>query len=122
MWRRFYEKHRERMCAKSREQYRRHKAKHHAACRRRAQKQVEYIKHLKATTPCSDCKQQFPWFVMEFDHVRGTKKHCVTSLTGSLRLVEEEIAKCDIVCANCHRIRTYNRKTLYKSLHPKRAA
>lgn len=51
---------------------------------------------------------------MEFDHVpeRGPKlKSVVCSARNGLQTEEfkNEIAKCDIVCANCHRIRTYNR-------------
>jgi hypothetical protein len=47
---------------------------------------------------------------MDFDHVRGEKQSNVASLVGmsaSEERLRAEIAKCDVVCANCHRERTY---------------
>jgi hypothetical protein len=47
---------------------------------------------------------------MDFDHVRGVKKAMVSTMThNAWRTVLEEIAKCDLVCANCHRDRTQGR-------------
>ena len=50
---------------------------------------------------------------MDFDHVRGTKVTILAKLRSgraSLSKIEAEIAKCEVVCANCHRIRTYLRR------------
>ncbi len=61
--------------------------------------------------PCMDCGIKYPYYVMDFDHVRGEKKFNLSSTTiGSkaYKRIEDEIAKCDVVCANCHRARTYN--------------
>lgn len=46
---------------------------------------------------------------MDFDHVRGSKVGNVSEMLGSTSLADllMEIAKCDVVCANCHRLRTY---------------
>lgn len=60
--------------------------------------------------PCADCGKRYPPFVMDFDHVRGTKRANVSLLAGSgatEAAIEAEIAKCDVVCANCHRERTH---------------
>lgn len=75
-------------------------------------KQREYLITLKSTTPCKDCSSIFPHYVMDFDHVRGVKKGNVTTLAAKLGMkkLQEEIDKCDIVCANCHKVRTYNRR------------
>ncbi len=57
---------------------------------------------------CSDCGNK-DWRVLEFDHVRGTKIKSIADMVGygfSVERILEEIAKCDIRCANCHRIRT----------------
>ena len=64
--------------------------------------------------PCFDCGIKYPPYVMDFDH-----KDPTTKLTNINRMIhvhnfsEEkiltEINKCDIVCANCHRVRTYSR-------------
>ena len=70
------------------------------------------INHLKSA-PCMDCKGIFPPIVMDFDHVRGEKAHNVSHMflhrESSWEAILEEVAKCELVCANCHRIRTANR-------------
>lgn len=69
----------------------------------------EYIDKLK-DVPCLDCGQIFPNCVMEFDHVpeRGKKLFNIGHFYGKIEAArfQDEIAKCDVVCANCHRIRT----------------
>jgi len=60
--------------------------------------------------PCSDCKQKYPYYVMDLDHVRGIKNFnlSVAARHGrSINKIMEEISKCDVVCANCHRLRTF---------------
>ena len=49
---------------------------------------------------------------MDFDHREGEVKASSTSVIGRLRVrsLLEELSKCDVVCANCHRERTYQRK------------
>lgn len=60
--------------------------------------------------PCQDCKVTYPPCVMDFDHVTGSKKFNVSQHAGqSLRAVLAEMAKCEVVCANCHRLRTARR-------------
>ncbi len=61
--------------------------------------------------PCADCGIRYPHEVMEFDHVRGEKKWSVSigmSRKEPWSAVLAEAEKCDLVCANCHRIRTMN--------------
>ena len=64
--------------------------------------------------PCKDCGGRFPSECMDFDHVRGPKLFnvgtCSRNGVSETRL-DAEIAKCEIVCANCHRIRTKKRRT-----------
>lgn len=66
------------------------------------------------SNPCCDCGQKFPVCCMDFDHRFGeTKKYNVGSMFAhhySRELIEEELKKCDLVCSNCHRIRTQKRK------------
>ena len=55
--------------------------------------------------------------VFEFDHVRGKKTDDISKLMRkSWRAVEAELPKCEIVCANCHRIRTSVRSGDYRAL------
>jgi hypothetical protein len=61
--------------------------------------------------PCADCGGRFPTYAMDFDHVRGHKAFKVSEAVQrayamTLERVQAEIAKCDVVCANCHRLRT----------------
>ena len=62
--------------------------------------------------PCMDCGERYPSPVMEFDHVRGEKRFNIADAGSSGRSeagVLREIRKCDVVCANCHRMRTVGR-------------
>jgi hypothetical protein len=60
--------------------------------------------------PCMDCGCIFHFEAMEFDHVRGEKQFNLSRPPLNLRRIAEEIAKCDLVCAVCHRIRTVGRR------------
>ena len=67
---------------------------------------------LKAA-PCMDCGGRFLPEAMDFDHVRAEKEFAVSRATQSQKSWDKalkEIAKCDLVCANCHRVRTHKRK------------
>lgn len=72
----------------------------------------KYLRELKENSPCMDCKVQYPYYVMDFDHVRGRKHKNVMELVPTLskKKIDEELAKCEIVCSNCHRVRTHMRK------------
>lgn len=60
--------------------------------------------------PCMDCGQSYPHYVMDFDHVRGTKAANVARMVAcSIEKLLKEIDKCDVVCSNCHRKRTFQR-------------
>lgn len=69
----------------------------------------EYLISIKSV-PCIDCRLSFPHYVMEFDHVGGSKVNNVSNmLGGSFEKLLLEIAKCEIVCSNCHKGRTWRR-------------
>lgn len=76
-------------------------------------KVITAVQELKEETPCADCKTYYPYYVMDFDHREGeTKSFLVSKMVGNggLERIQEEINKCDIVCSNCHRIRTHKRR------------
>lgn len=79
----------------------------------KAQELKAWMLKLKSQ-PCKDCKTCFDTCCMDFDHRAGTeKKYNVASMFAhhySKQLIEAEILKCDLVCANCHRIRTRDRR------------
>jgi formate-dependent nitrite reductase cytochrome c552 subunit len=86
-------------------------SKYIAAKRARWQENVKMLNELRGV-PCADCGRQFPPFVMQFDRRdAANKKFEVTRIINrSRKVILEEIAKCDIVCANCHSERTYRRR------------
>jgi NAD-dependent SIR2 family protein deacetylase len=63
--------------------------------------------------PCTDCGKHYHVSIMDFDHVpeRGDKLTKVTTTTNREQALAE-IAKCDVVCPTCHRIRTATRAGL----------
>ena len=74
----------------------------------RLTKRLEIITAAKAI-PCSDCGQSFPEECMDFDHI-GEKSYTIADMKShSVEKLLLEISKCEVVCANCHRIRTKNR-------------
>ena len=63
--------------------------------------------------PCEDCGKSFNTWQMQFDHrgdvpKLGTIAHMIARC--SRQRIMDEIAKCDLVCANCHADRTHNRR------------
>lgn len=72
-----------------------------------------YIDAVKMAAGCADCGYNTSPVALEFDHLPGTAKvGKVSDLAGcrSLARVKEEIAKCEVVCSNCHAIRTADRR------------
>lgn len=71
----------------------------------------QFIIEAKAV-PCADCGQQYPSYVMDFDHLRD-KSFNVGNAAGrgwsKIKLIAE-IEKCEVVCSNCHRERTHQRR------------
>jgi hypothetical protein len=65
--------------------------------------------------PCVDCGEP-DLIVLEFDHLRD-KRHNISHLVGTgyeWAYILEEIERCDVVCANCHRRRTARRARTYR--------
>lgn len=96
-------------CKASREYYQRTKKRHKENASARKQVIQDRAILLKETTPCADCGGKFPAVCMDFDHVRGEKRVDVSFMVQKAYAwpaVAAEIAKCDLVCANCHRLRT----------------
>ena len=64
--------------------------------------------------PCMDCGGSFPLVCMDYDHRDPkTKKQSIGKCLAwsNEQALLDEIAKCDVVCANCHRIRTHRKET-----------
>ena len=80
--------------------------------RRRAREIRAFMNELKQN-PCADCGQRFDPAAMQWDHLPGFVK---TGNLGDLKRnssrkrLLQEIAKCELVCANCHSVRTVRRR------------
>lgn len=89
------------------------------------QKNIYLMQELKSV-PCADCQRIVPYYCMDFDHRPGEVKHSllrdrdkhgnVQKDRGMSHLLSvdraaflEEVKKCDVICAICHRIRTHER-------------
>jgi hypothetical protein len=70
------------------------------------------LAEIKEASGCVDCGIN-NHIILDFDHLRN-KKYNISRMIHdgfSWKAIKKEIEKCEIVCANCHRIRTYNRLT-----------
>lgn len=61
-----------------------------------------------------DCKIKYPYYVLQLDHRDGrvgSDDKAISKLVHwvGLERIKEEVKKCDVVCANCHAIRTWCR-------------
>ena len=74
---------------------------------------TETIRRLKQN-PCDNCGNKFHPVCMDFDHVRGIKRFNI-SQAHKLKITDtelnDELDKCELICSNCHRLRTYYRAT-----------
>lgn len=107
------------MCRPCRSDYKR---EHYLANRQRYVDQAQVRKRalrLERTTylieffkshPCADCGENDP-VVLEFDHLADKAFNIGAALPyRNWQSILDEIAKCDVVCANCHRRRTARRR------------
>lgn len=73
---------------------------------------AEWVREYKLSHGCADCGYAEHHAALDFDHRPGTAK--VRDIKKGQQLgweaLKTEVAKCDVVCANCHRVRTYNRR------------
>ena len=96
-----------------REHYQANKQRYIAAARQRKKALVEertlFLVGFLREHPCVDCGEDDP-VVLEFDHLRDKKFSISAGIQGRRwQDVLDEIAKCEVVCANCHRRRTAKR-------------
>jgi hypothetical protein len=86
--------------------------KYYAQERYRQNNYIKLVEYLKGKA-CVDCQENNP-MVLDFDHLPKYEKsfsigRAITGSTRSWDSILLEIGKCEIVCANCHRIRTSTR-------------
>lgn len=63
--------------------------------------------------PCVICKVKYNPWIMHFDHIDPqTKKGRIARMDSPIKF-KEEVAKCRVLCANCHADVTYKNKHYY---------
>ena len=87
--------------------------------RRRLEEVHKKVLEYFSEHPCVDCGEEDP-IVLEFDHVRGRKRASVSALIRGAcwERVLDEIRKCLVRCANCHRRITYTKLNSYRLAAP----
>jgi hypothetical protein len=77
----------------------------------RAAKRRYIVARYKTLTGCTDCGYNEDARALEFDHLPGTEKlgTVASMMYKSWEKIKQEIRKCEVVCANCHSIRTHER-------------
>lgn len=80
--------------------------------RQRRSAKEQLVEDLKTNGFCTDCNLQYHFCQMQYDHVDSDKIASVSDLirNGTMQQVLDEINKCELVCANCHSLRTWKRK------------
>lgn len=67
--------------------------------------------HNLKRSPCTDCGVTYSPEVMEFDHLSGKSFSISSGVHAKSKLaVLSEMAKCELVCSNCHQVRTHRRR------------
>jgi ribosomal protein L35 len=96
----------------SKRHYYRNKEQYLARNRKKRATLSDFLHKYKEFKGCGDCGAKFPYYVLDFDHRDPTQKvfePARLARQGSWDKMLEEIAKCDVVCANCHRVRTHEK-------------
>ena len=76
----------------------------------RVRVQREVLNELKTERGCMDCGYNANPVALQFDHTEDNKEFTIGRCTGySMERLLAEVAKCEVVCANCHHIRTHRR-------------
>lgn len=82
------------------------------AKRRATYNRMRELLHKLKSVPCADCGGKFDPVCMDFDHRdSATKMGKLSNMHhhGEAAILAE-VAKCDVVCSNCHRLRTYRKR------------
>ena len=78
---------------------------------KRRKEAFDFVSSYKEDSGCVDCGEKYPYFVLHFDHL-GDKEFNISRYREnrlSIEDIKKEIDKCEVVCANCHAIRTHSR-------------
>lgn len=94
-----------------------HRIRFNRLNRKFQQSRRELVREIKAGEPCCDCGKYFPHYQLQFDHIYFPRRSHVSKHVGSIAGILAEMMLCDIVCANCHAKRTWERRENAKTQH-----
>lgn len=94
-----------------RHQYIHYNERAQARQRARGDERRDFTDSFKLERGCTDCGYNENACALDFDHLPEFTKDCDVSYArySSMERLLKEIAKCEVVCANCHRVRTMKR-------------
>lgn len=96
--------------AKTKRWYKKHSGQKIASTAERYRLRREMVDDIKLSRGCIDCGYNKRACALQFDHVAGKTFQISSQLTCNLDRLLAEIAKCDVVCACCHAVRTQDRR------------
>lgn len=112
----YWSDNRDKLRAANKARYEKRREEQLAFNKQKRKEHLEFTNKIKEGKSCAECKQIYPPYIMEFDHIFGKKDFKISSMaTCSRDIVIKEIEKCVIVCCACHRVRTQSRKTPYQT-------
>jgi hypothetical protein len=78
---------------------------------RRTAEKRKWLNEYKRNKPCSRCGKIYDPLCLDLHHLDPMNKVSTISFmiqgTHSLKVLKEEVAKCEVICANCHRLHHY---------------
>lgn len=96
-------------CKYLKEWYKENTSLHKNRVKNTKEKVKEFVRDIKSKSICTDCKRKFHYCQMDFDHLTDKRFNLAHAASAGIEKVKIEISKCELVCANCHRLRTFNR-------------
>ena len=84
-----------------------------AITKRNNKKKLEYMKRYKLFVGCAFCGYKKHYAALEFDHINPDTKLGTLSQVykgWGMKKLKDEIRKCQVLCANCHRVKTMEEK------------
>lgn len=102
------------------EHYEKHKQRYstikNSHSRNRRLRNMQYVVDYLRKNACCDCGET-DFIVLEFDHKKDKHNNIAEMIkANSLKMIKDEIAKCDVVCANCHKRRTAKQFNYYQGI------
>lgn len=95
--------------AQTKARYRKNKKYYIDATKANRQRTIDFLNKVKSN-PCADCGNVYHPVCMDFDHLDNKGANISQMKYYSIAKISEEVAKCDLVCSNCHRLRTLKRR------------